>query len=889
MRNPLEAAAVREAASRSFPFLLCLLLLAILGGQSGALSGPEQNVPHAPALLAVATPCVNGLAGVYPCANVDLLAFLPGTSLGGGNANDVWGWTDPLTGREYALLGLTTGTAFVDITNPQSPRYLGSLPTQTEDSIWRDLEVYADHAFIVSEAEGHGMQVFDLRQLRSVTNPPVTFRETAHYNGFSTAHTVAINTQSGFAYANGSDTCGGGLHIVNIQSPRSPFFAGCFSEDGYTHDTQCVIYNGPDTVHRTKEICFASNTDTLTIVDVTNKGAPVMLSRTGYSESGYAHQGWLTEDQAFFLMDDEADHGRRFLPSGTNTRTHIWDVSDLDAPQRTHIYENATLAIDHNLYVRGNLVYQANYTSGLRILDLSGVSTGVLREVAFFDTYASSDVALFASAWSAYPFFPSGTILVSGIGEGLFVLRHNLAGTGMGLPNFLFDVAPPSATIRAGESSTYTVTVTPQNGFSGSVSLSCEDVGFGGAVSLPPGANCIFSPNPLQINGGPATATLTITTTAAPSPAAAVAAIGVGAVPGFAFHSEEETPLYALWLVGAGLGVLALAVIGRRKPAFYCSCGLLLALLLELSCGGGGISPPPCSFSLSATNQSFGAGGGTGSSTVATQSSCSWTAVSNASWITITSGSSGTGSGTVDYSVAANTDSCSHTGTLTIAGRTFTVTQGGDTSTCSFSLSSTTQSFGPGGGSATVAVNTPGSCCVWTAASNDNWITITSGSSGTGSGTVNYSVAANTTGAARTGTMTIAGQTFTVTQPETCSFSLSPTSASFDGFGGSSSVRVSTQLGCPWTATSNASWITISCTNNITCPRPPVPCCPGAVLYSVETNRTGATRTGTMTIAGQTFTVTQSGETPPGTYTVFIRGTSGPSLRHLTRTTLEVQ
>ena len=131
------------------------------------------------------TPCEDGMAGPYPCHRVNLLAHMPAPQIGGGQLNDVWGWTDPLTGREYALAGRTTGTAFVDITDPVNPIYLGNLPTHTKNSAWRDIKTYADHAFIVADSSaGHGMQVFDLRQLRDVENPPVVFTSTAHHNGF---------------------------------------------------------------------------------------------------------------------------------------------------------------------------------------------------------------------------------------------------------------------------------------------------------------------------------------------------------------------------------------------------------------------------------------------------------------------------------------------------------------------------------------------------------------------------------------------------------------------------------------------------------------------------------------------------------------------------------
>jgi choice-of-anchor B domain-containing protein len=372
--------------------------------------------------------CIGGMAaGTYPCNNVDLLSFMPLATIGGGQGNDIWGWTDSLTGNEYALMGRTNGTAFVDISDPINPVYLGNLPTHTSNSSWRDIKVYQNHAYIVADSAGsHGVQIFDLTQLRNVVSPPVTFANTAHYNGVASVHNIVINEDSGFAYAVGSNgggtTCSGGLHMINIQNPTSPTFAGCFSSDGYTHDAQCVNYSGPDAQHQGQEICFNSNEDTLTIVDVSNKNTPTQLSRTPYNGAEYSHQGWLSEDQAYFLLNDELDEVR----NGHNTRTYVWDVSDLDSPSHLGTYSSALPNIDHNLYIKGNFVYEANYRAGLRIMDMSNVSTGSLTEVAYFDVYPSSNSANFNGSWSNYPFFDSGVVIVSGIEQGLFVLQPNL-------------------------------------------------------------------------------------------------------------------------------------------------------------------------------------------------------------------------------------------------------------------------------------------------------------------------------------------------------------------------------------------------------------------------------------------------------------------------------
>ena len=426
-----------------------LTVFAAVGWSSLAHEG-EHHSPggngqpnNAPLAAQGFTPCVNGMAGTFPCNNIDLASLLPiadidGTAATDITANDVWGWTDSQTDKEYALLGLSNGIAFVDVSDPVNPIHLGNLPTHTVNSLWRGLKVYRNHAFILSEAAGHGLQVFDLTRLRGVTSPPQTFTETTHYDGFGSGHTIAINEETGFAYVAGSrvtpgktigvNTCagrpegGGGLHVVDVRNPAAPAFAGCVDADGYSHETQCVIYRGPDAAHRNREICFSANEDTLTITDVTNKAAPVQLSRTTYMGRGYTHQGWLTDDHTRFLLDDELDEQNQRV----NTRTFIWNVSDLDAPAVQGTYNGPTPSIDHNLYVRGQHVFESNYRSGVRVLDLSGVATANLTEAAFFDVYPTDDLALFNGTWSNYPFFASGTVVASGIEQGLFVLRPQI-------------------------------------------------------------------------------------------------------------------------------------------------------------------------------------------------------------------------------------------------------------------------------------------------------------------------------------------------------------------------------------------------------------------------------------------------------------------------------
>ena len=213
----------------------------------------QKNISVPPA-----NECIDGNAGDYECLGIDLMSTVSLEQLDATMANDCWGWTDTLTGREYAIIGLDNGTAFIDITIPNQPVIVGKLPTQTEDSTWRDIKVFGNYACIVSEAENHGMQIFDLTHLRDVSNFTI-FSSDSHYNGFGNAHNIAINEDSGYAYAVGSQTYNGGAHFIDISDPLSPISAGGYSASGYSHDAMIVNYNGPDIDYKGREIYFGSN------------------------------------------------------------------------------------------------------------------------------------------------------------------------------------------------------------------------------------------------------------------------------------------------------------------------------------------------------------------------------------------------------------------------------------------------------------------------------------------------------------------------------------------------------------------------------------------------------------------------------------------------------
>jgi choice-of-anchor B domain-containing protein len=395
--------------------------------------------------------CVDGQAGPYPCENMDLAATLTLPELGSVSGNDVWGWTDPATDRQYAIVGTMTATGFVDVTEPTSPIFLGKLPRAgLGDSLyWSDIKTNGHHAFIVSEGTESGMQVFDLHRLRGLDGTPVPelFDADAHYDGTSNTHNIWINEETDFAYLVGSDTCtsengpeseDGGLHMVDISDPLEPSFAGCalVPVDGdddtpannYVHDVECIVYDGPDGDYTGQEICIGMNEDAIVVYDVTDKQAPVIVSETSYPTASYTHQGSLTPDRRYVLFGDELDELQGAV---ANTTTYIADVSDLDSPGEPRPWSHETESIDHNLYVRGDHVYQSNYAAGQRILryDNEMLADGELDEVAYLDTMPGVDVPEFLGVWSNYLFEDTGTLVVSGTESnvnGLFVMLPKL-------------------------------------------------------------------------------------------------------------------------------------------------------------------------------------------------------------------------------------------------------------------------------------------------------------------------------------------------------------------------------------------------------------------------------------------------------------------------------
>ena len=399
----------------------------------------------------VTAPCTAGFAGPYPCENVDFASYVPLAELGGGAGSDSWGWVDDMDtpddesdDRYIALYGTTLGLTYIDVTNPNIPLVLGrTLMTPGGGVLWRDVKVFDDHAFFVSEEGGYGIKVIDLTQLRDVVAPSFAndIAITAEYDEFGNAHNIWINEETARAYGVGTDTAGAGLHIVDISDPANPTRIGEFAADGYTHDVECVVYTGPDDDYNGNnedgyqaELCFAANEDSMTVVDVTDASNPIQVAKIKYQDHGYTHQSTLTDDMQWLLWNDETDEGA----TGPGTRTMWTDISDLDLPMWQDdvvppgpvndgvcVYTHDLLTVDHNMYTTGDILWQANYNGGLQIFRIgdAGLADCTMERVGFFDVDPGLDVGAYGGAWNVFPHFGQDRIIVSTLDEGLYVLQ----------------------------------------------------------------------------------------------------------------------------------------------------------------------------------------------------------------------------------------------------------------------------------------------------------------------------------------------------------------------------------------------------------------------------------------------------------------------------------
>jgi len=424
MRSNLPS---RSTPSRSIPALALAVLAGAVGVNPAAAHDDDvrkilDQIPpvfgpiyRAPAIVATQVDGVDQQG--FDALNMTLLAQVPLNNFPGVNTNsgnDCWGYVSP-SGREYAIMGLEGGFGFVEITNPTNPQIVDTVSGPT--SLWHDVKVIGDIAYGVSEG-GSGVQVMDLSD---IDNGNVTLVRNWTSGGYATTHNIVANEDAGTLWICGANIGNGGLIKLDISNPTLPQFDGGWTEM-YVHDAQVVTWEGG--AYDGRELAFCASgfsggfsETALRIVDVTDTSNPQTISTLFYPNAAYAHQVWLSSDRKYIYLNDELDEGDTVAV----TTTRVINVEDPANPVFEGTYTTGKAAIDHNLYVDDAVAYQANYRSGLRVFDALDPANPV--EIAYFDTFPGSDAASFNGAWSSYPFFPSGNIVVSDIERGLFVLR----------------------------------------------------------------------------------------------------------------------------------------------------------------------------------------------------------------------------------------------------------------------------------------------------------------------------------------------------------------------------------------------------------------------------------------------------------------------------------
>ena len=402
-------------SQRAFRSLVVAVLALTLLAAGMVTSGTPAG-----AGAAVQAQCKNGKAGDYPCKNIDLVSFVDGSVMGGARIADVWGWVDPETDKEYALLGSTRGVQILDVTDPGNPVYLGNILGKGDGTlIWQEIEILNDHLYAVCDLSPCGLQIFDLSRLRGVEAALPVWRPDVVLP-LGSAHSIDSNPDTNHIFLNGPGVVVGTPLIFDVSQPLVPVPVGAMADDGYTHDSLCRTYHGPDKAYKGNEICFNFNEDTITIYDVTaDPLRPVQLARVTYEFAKYVHSGALTKDHKTLISTDEGDEEALGLP-GT---LYVWDVTKLTEPKLIKPWRTKSMSIDHNVYSEQDALYHANYENGFRILDLRNAHKGKLQEVAYIDTLPLSDSATYNGAWAAYPYLPSGNILVGNMGGGLFIVR----------------------------------------------------------------------------------------------------------------------------------------------------------------------------------------------------------------------------------------------------------------------------------------------------------------------------------------------------------------------------------------------------------------------------------------------------------------------------------
>jgi choice-of-anchor B domain-containing protein len=344
---------------------------------------------HSIALLAY------GLLGAQQSYNMDLLGHLPYQS----GVNDVWGYVDN-NGLEYAIVGVVNGTSFVDVSVPENPIEKAFIPGPT--SVWRDMKTWGNHAYIVhdsySQGTSQGLLMVDLSQIH---DGQITY-DTLVDIAFERFHNIYID-ENGVAYLFGGDADNGGALMYDLtENPMEPIYLGSFNET-YFHDGMVrgdtlwgsAIYDGH-----------------LFAVDVQDKSNPVIIGGCT-TPNAFTHNAWVSDDGNTVFTTDE-------VPGAYIAAVDVSDIMNMQVIDQIQTYSPESNVIPHNTHVLGNYLVTSYYCDGVTVVDASDPYN--LAEVAYYDT-SDSTGGTFSGAWGAYPWLPSGNILVTDRQEGLHILK----------------------------------------------------------------------------------------------------------------------------------------------------------------------------------------------------------------------------------------------------------------------------------------------------------------------------------------------------------------------------------------------------------------------------------------------------------------------------------
>jgi len=446
----------------------------------------DSPAPALQAGAAVPANCVQGQAGQFPCRNIDLRAqiALNQFSTRPTSAANVWGFVNLNDNREYAVVGLNNGTAVVDVTDAANPREVGTIPGNV--SAWREVKIYQEFhaptnrfrafAYVTTEAPGSGVQVIALGALPASISLAATILDTSdqhtdYVSNIDYATNMALPGAQAYLWVAGSNLASGAWRVYSLANAAQPqLIRVAPAGTQYVHDATSLYVTDARTTqcdqgHNPCEIYVDFNENTVDLWDVTEKANPVRLSSTAYSDSTYTHSGWPSADQRHIFVHDELEEIRL----GRFTQIYMMSLNDLRNPFIVANYQGPDTTTDHNGYTTGNLLYVSHYRRGLVVFDTTIPQQ--LREVAHFDTFLApvANSAGTDGAWGVYPFFPSGTVVVSDISNGLFVLRDLSAGFAQNPGRIGFAAAAASVSEGA---TVVNVTVRRNAGYAGDVSVS---------------------------------------------------------------------------------------------------------------------------------------------------------------------------------------------------------------------------------------------------------------------------------------------------------------------------------------------------------------------------------------------------------------------------------